>query len=264
HSPRSRGPPRLRTNAPVWPGDAMKVRLGAATTWRLLAALPLASGAALIVHVLSGVSLGATLLAAGGIVFLAGLMLWRQLSPHARLEVRRRAVVGTLAGLAATGAYDSVRWALVTVFRYTFWPFDIFSIFGQAIAGGGLPAGVVTGIGVLYHYLNGVLFALAYTILFGRAGWWVGILWALGLEALMLSVYPGWLHPQAFGESLGVSLLGPVGYGPVLGLLTQRTLVGGLGWPRRGGGGATAVAGRRRAPKCSATAANTYRPAPEK
>jgi hypothetical protein len=226
----------------------MKVRLEASTTWRLLAALPLASGAALIVHVLSGVSLGATLLAAGGIVFLAGLMLWRQLSPVARLEVRRRAVVGALAGLAATGAYDSVRWALVTVFRYTYWPFDIFSIFGQAITGGGLPAGVVTGIGVLYHYLNGVMFALAYTILFGRAGWWVGILWALGLEALMLSVYPGWLHPQAFGEFLSVSMLGHVAYGSVLGLLAQRTLVSGFGWLRRRMGGANAAAGRGQAP----------------
>jgi hypothetical protein len=65
------------------------------------------------------------------------------------------------------------------------------------------------------------MFAVAYTILFGTAGWWAGILWALGLEALMLSVYPGWLHPQALGEFVSVSMLGHLAYGTVVGSLTR-------------------------------------------
>jgi hypothetical protein len=70
------------------------------------------------------------------------------------------------------------------------------------------------------------MFAVAYTILFGTAGWWAGILWALGLEALMLSIYPGWLHPKAFGEFVSVSMLGHVAYGAVIGSLGRWWLRG--------------------------------------
>lgn len=192
---------------------------------RLLAALPLATGAALIVHVLSGVSLGLTLLAAAAIVALAGAVLWAQLPPSARLEVKRRAAIGAIVGIGATLAYDAVRWLLVTGLRWTFWPFDIFPIFGRAIGGSGLPGGEALLIGTLYHYTNGIMFAVAYTMLFGTVGWWGGVLWALGLEALMLSVYPGWLHPQAFGEFVSVSMLGHVAYGTLLGALGRWRLL---------------------------------------
>jgi len=183
----------------------------------LLGALPLASGAALLVHVFAQVSLGLTLLAAGVIVALAAAALWARLPPSARAEVARRVRVGALAGLLATVAYDGVRWVVVNVFHYTFWPFDIYPIFGHAIGGADLAGGWAIALGVLYHYLNGVAFAVAYTILFGATGWWAGILWALGLEALMLGVYPGWLHPRALGEFVSVSMIGHLAYGSVLG-----------------------------------------------
>lgn len=195
-----------------------------AVAWRLLAALPLASGAALVVHIFSGISMGLTLVVAALIVALAAVVLWTRLGEPARAEVKRRVLVGAASGIAATLAYDGIRWVLVTALHWTFWPFDVFPIFGYAIGGSGLPSGWAAIIGVLYHYTNGMMFAIAYTVLFGMVGWWAGILWALGLEALMLSIYPGWLHPTAFAEFVSVSMLGHVAYGTVLGFLSRAQL----------------------------------------
>ena len=112
----------------------------------------------------------------------------------------------------------------MTLFHDTFWPFDVFPIFGYAIAGSNVPHNVATIIGTFYHYTNGVLFAIAYTILFAPRGWWAGVLWALVLEALMLTIYPGWLHPRAFNEFVSVSILGHLAYGSVLGSFSQQAL----------------------------------------
>lgn len=192
--------------------------------WLLLAALPLASGAALIVHVLTSISLGVALIGAGIIVIGVGTLTWMRLPSMARTEIVLRAKVGLIAGFLATIAYDVARWLIVTLFHDTFAPFDIFPIFGHAIAGTNLSPAVATTIGILYHYTNGVLFAIAYAILLAPRGWWTGILWALGLEALMLTVYPGWLHPTPFEEFVSVSVLGHVAYGSVLGISSRRLL----------------------------------------
>ncbi len=189
--------------------------------WLLLAALPLASGAALIVHVLTSISLGVALVGAGIIVTGAGALTWMRLPSMARTEIVQRAKVGLIAGFLATIAYDVSRWLIVTLFHDTFAPFDVFPIFGHAIAGANLSPAVATTIGILYHYTNGLLFAVAYAILLGPRGWWTGILWALGLEAVMLTVYPGWLHPTPFEEFVSVSILGHVAYGSVLGIFCR-------------------------------------------
>jgi hypothetical protein len=141
--------------------------------------------------------------------------------------------VGLIAGFLATIAYDVSRWLIVTFFHDTFAPFDVFPVFGHAIAGTSLTPAVATTIGSLYHYTNGVLFAVAYAILLAPRGWWTGILWALGLEALMLTVYPGWLHPAPFEEFVSVSILGHVAYGSVLGIVSRRLLAHQKGrfWP---------------------------------
>ncbi len=192
--------------------------------WLLLAALPLASGAALIIHVLTTISLGVALIGAGIIVSGAGILAWMRLPPPARTEIIRRAKVGLMAGFLATIAYDVSRWLIVTIFHDTFAPFHVFPILGYAIAGTNLSPAVATIIGTLYHYANGVLFAVAYAILLAPRGWWTGILWALGLEALMLTVYPGWIQPTPFEEFLSVSMLGHVAYGSVLGTFSRRLL----------------------------------------
>ena len=194
--------------------------------WLLLGILPLATGAALLVHVLANISLGLALLGASLVLLPVGFFTWRSLAFPAQAELARRIKAGLLAGFLGTLAYDLIRWIIVTVFHYTFWPFDIFPLFGYAIAGSNLTPGLATVIGVLYHYTNGLFFAVAYAIFFAPRSWWIGILWALGLESLMLSIYPGWLHIRAFNEFLSVSMIGHITYGTVLGTMSR------WGWAR--------------------------------
>lgn len=186
-----------------------------------LAALPLATGAALLAHIELGGSLPLTLAVAllvlGSTTYLAG----RRLAPALRRELRRRAGAGLLAGLLATGAYDLIRWLLLAVFRFTFQPFDIFSVFGRLLLGSQAPRPLLLAVGVLFHWANGVGFAIGYSLLFGRRGWWTGLLWALGLEAVMLAVYPGWLSIQALDEFRSISMTGHAAYGLVLGVTSR-------------------------------------------
>ncbi len=192
--------------------------------WRALGILPLGTGAALVAHALTNVSLGLALLFVGAFVCVVSAVAWRHLPLTARHELVRRVRAGAIAGLPAVAAYDGIRWTLVTVFHMDFWPFDIFSIFGQAIAGQGTATGLATALGVLYHVTNALCFAIAYAIIFAPRGWWAGLLWALGLEAMMLAIYPGWLHPKAFEEFVSVSMLGHVAYGLVLGIVSRRII----------------------------------------
>jgi hypothetical protein len=77
-------------------------------------------------------------------------------------------------------------------------------------------------IGSAYHYRNGESFAVAYSFLFGARDWKFAILWALFLEALMFTVYPGWLNLRGvMAEFTVVSLSGHVVYGTVLGLVVR-------------------------------------------
>ena len=193
--------------------------------WWLLAVLPLATGAALVVHILANVSLGLSLIGAAVIVVPLAALSWRRLTPEGRSALLQRTVIGLLTGLLATLCYDGSRWFVVTVFHDTFWPFDVFPVFGYAIAGSDISRNTAAIIGTVYHYGNGVLFAVAYAILLGPRGWWAGILWALGLETLMLSLYPGWLHPKAFSEFVSVSFIGHIVYGAVLGIGSRQMLL---------------------------------------
>jgi hypothetical protein len=206
-------------------GGGMRVPSRTARLWLLLALLPLATGAALVVHILSRVSLGLSLLVGFALVSVTGVLAWRRLRIDARREMARRAVAGLVAGLLGTLAYDLVRLVVVKVFHYTFWPFDIFSLFGLAIVGPGLPPLLTTAVGVIYHYMNGILFAIAYAILLAPRGWWSGILWALGLEACMLALYPGWLHIQAYNEFVSVSMIGHLAYGTTIGIVSKLGLM---------------------------------------
>jgi hypothetical protein len=187
-------------------------------------ALFLASGLALVTYILSGISLAWTFAGTLSLAVVGGALLWRRATPARRAMVARAVRVGLLAGLVATPSYDIARFVLVRVTGIAFWPFDIFAIFGRALLGPGQPEALTTAAGVAYHLTNGMAFAVAFTILFGRRGVAAGILWGLFLEALQLTFYPGWLHMRAIGEFAQVSVFGHVVYGTVLGALTRRWL----------------------------------------
>lgn len=190
----------------------------------VFSALSLSTGAALVIYVVSGVSLAGAAslaLAAGGVV---GGVLWHRAAATERAELTRLLRVGVVSGVLATAAYDVSRFILIEVTGIAFWPFDIFQVFGQALVGDGQTGLAVEALGFVYHLANGVGFALAYTLLLGRRGVWAGIGWALVLEALMVSIYPGWLGMAALDEFLQVSIFGHLVYGAVLGWTAQRLL----------------------------------------
>lgn len=190
----------------------------------LFAALFLSTGVALLIYLISGLSLIAavTLVVAGAMM--VGVRIWRRSASHDRAALRQTMWAGVLAGALATAAYDLSRLVLIELTGIQFWPFDIFTIFGQALIGVGHLGSLVAAVGIVYHLANGIGFGIAYTITFGRHGVLTGIVWALLLEVLMVTFYPGWLGLKALNDFLQVSIVGHLVYGAVLGV-TARALL---------------------------------------
>lgn len=185
----------------------------------------LASGAALLVYIVSGVSLRWTFLGLGlgAAATLAAVL--RRMPAADRRRISRRVGVGALAGLIATVGYDVVRLGLVEFADLQLQPFEAWRLFGIALTDSGRSGTVVMVAGTLFHLFNGVAFGIAYTLAFGHRGAWAGIAWALVLEAVMVSVYPGWLGLKALEEFLSVSIVGHLVYGSLLGGLAKSFLV---------------------------------------
>jgi hypothetical protein len=184
--------------------------------------LPLATGAALVVYIISGISLGTATIALliVGIVTWA-LVLWR-LDPGVRHWLASRVKIGALAGVPAVLAYDTVRWGIVALASWSFEPFHALPLFGMAILGPETDLFSATIVGIGFHLVNGIGFAIAYAIVFRRPSIKTGIAWAMVLEAAMLLLYPRWLGVDLFGELMPVSLAGHLAYGGMLGAVTRR------------------------------------------
>src|SRR5579859_968215 len=156
------------------------------------------SGLALLVYILAGVSLGLTLLLVMAAATAGGLLARRRLPPERRALLARRIAAGTAGGAAGLLAYDGTRWLLVQAGHFKLKPFDVFysfgqAMFGQAILGPGHPAWLLWTAGIAFHLLNGIGFAVAYAVWLGERGWLAGIAFAMGLQAVMVAVYPSWL-----------------------------------------------------------------------
>lgn len=194
----------------------------------LAGAASLATGAALVVHIVVGVSLAAAVVAADLGIVLAFTIAASRLPALSRSLLLRRAALGAVAGLLATAAYDASRFAFVSVVPVTIWPFEAIRIFGELIApGADAPLQLATGIG--YHLSNGTLFGVAFALLVRRPTLPKALAWAAGLELLMISLYPGWLDIRALDEFAVVSVVGHACYGLTLGVLCRRWLPQPLG-----------------------------------
>lgn len=188
-----------------------------------LSAAAMGSGAALVVTVITRVSLGLTLACAAVCVGAVGWHTWKRLPDAVHPVLLERVRTGLVAGLPATAAYDVARLALVRATGLRIWPFDTFPLFGQAILGSSAPHSATIIVGTMYHYLNGMCFSVGYSVLFRRRFFLWGVAWAMGLEALMLIVYPRWLPAlnRVLGEFTAVSLTGHVAFGLTIGLVAQ-------------------------------------------
>jgi hypothetical protein len=188
----------------------------------VIASAGLASGAALVGYVTTGLSLGlglaSSVVLAGAVVSLA----WRRLGPAMRDVLKQRAQLGCVVGVAATLAYDGVRLLVAAVFGLHVTPFAAIPLFGQAIIGGEASPEVRVAVGFTYHYLNGIAFSVWYVVLFRHHWWPLGVIWALVLEVAMLLIYPGWLAIGALlDEFTLMSMTGHLAFGATLGVLAQ-------------------------------------------
>ncbi len=166
------------------------------------------------------------LLAVGAPALAVVVVAWNSAEDARREFVKRRALVGMVAGAAGLVVYDLSRWSVVWVGGLDVNPFEAIPVFGELLIGSlaGDQATWVAGFG--YHVFNGVGFAMFYSLLIGRKGILAGVGWAFLLEVVTLFVYPGWLDIKARGEFTAVSLAGHVGYGVALGYLAKRLLRG--------------------------------------
>jgi len=183
----------------------------------------LVSGASLVVHILTGAPLWA-LLAALVVGACVAAARWVWSLPEARAEWVAKVRAGFVVGLVATGAYDLARWLLVQVGGFHLSPFKALPFFGEALLGGLGDTTARTAVGIVFHLLNGVTFGIAYAVWFGRRSPWWGVPFALGLEAFMLALYPGWLDVRSVQELTQVSIFGHVVYGLTLGFGTTWAL----------------------------------------
>jgi len=180
------------------------------------------SGAILIVHALGWLPMYflVDVLAAPALVGLLTLgVIARRINETAFLS---RLQVGTWAGLVATLAYDGVRGLLLQVGVINFDPYLTHPIFGMLITGLPETSRTAVLVGWIYHFWNGVGFAIMYTLVAGPAAWFYAAGWALLLEIAWLTALPSVLSFHLNAQLIIVSLTGHFAYGLVLGLLAQR------------------------------------------
>lgn len=191
----------------------------------VFAALFLSTGASLLVFIFSGISMLYTLIGTAALALFLGTLIWRRMTHEKRAETKRLIGYGTIAGFLATCLYDASRFILIKVTGIQFWPFDIFGIFGKALAGEQASGLWVSALGAVFHLANGTTFGIAYTAAFGRKGIPGGLVWAMILELAMVTVYPGWLDVKALDELISVSVIGHIVYGLVLGYTAKKLIL---------------------------------------
>lgn len=184
----------------------------------------LASGAALVVFIVLGLSLVAGLAAAWAAAATGLWWVWTRGSAEARHRLRESVQVGLVAGVAALIAYDVSRLAAVELLGLKTKPFEAFRSFGDALLPGRSRTGAALVVGICYHVINGLTFSIAYTGLFGRRGVLTGVFYGLGLELAMITLYPGWLNIKTIDEFAQMSIVGHLCFGAVLGASTKTLL----------------------------------------
>lgn len=201
-------------------------------SWRLvrwtLGIAALFSGAALLGNIVVGLPLPLTLgatatVAIGG----SAALIWRAESTR-RKALLRTIGIGIGAGFLATLVYDAAKFGLSQLDPSPYNPFEATRIFGQLLIGTAAPGPLVIVTGTAFHFLNGTMFGLAYTVLFARGGrtsvayaGLSGAAWGLFLETFQFTLYPDWLGIRLVDEFVRISALSHLAYGASLGLIAR-------------------------------------------
>ena len=185
-------------------------------------ALPLATGAALVVHIVTDWSLAGALAVIVLVAAAAAAVAARHLPADARADARRRVGIGLVAGLIGLAAYDASRAVIVFASGFDIQPFKALPHFGRGLLGTDASDTSAWVAGVAYHVANGLGFAVAYCLAVRRPTWRTGVVWALLLEGAMIAFYPSWLQIEALKEFTTMSLFGHLAFGAALGESARR------------------------------------------
>ena len=191
---------------------------------RILGAALLFSGAALVAHILSGVSLRLSLLFTTALLITAVALVIRRSRPADRAKILRIAGAGAIAGITATATYDATKYFLSRGMTGVYNPFEALRAFGLLLAGPSASPTATLLSGIAFHALNGVSFGVAYCFLFRRWGLWSGIAWGLFLELFQLTLFPGWLDIRSYREFVQVSAASHLVYGATLSIVSKAIL----------------------------------------
>jgi len=122
-----------------------------------------------------------------------------------------RVLAGIGWACVATCAYDAVRAVMRAVFRLSADPFQAMPIFGHLITGLPKTDPLAITVGWIYHFWNGVSYAIMFALLWPRGGALAGFIWAMILQALMIADYPVLLQVRL--DDPGWYAEGVVGHG---------------------------------------------------
>lgn len=123
-------------------------------------------------------------------------------------RLANRIAVGVVGGIALTAALEVVRSAGV---HLGYLPEDEPTMFGAMITGAdhmATPTLASYTLGIVYHFFNGISFALVYSIVFGRTRWWGPLLFSVFVVWVGMMVLPPMaLEFGPFGLDTNDSLL---------------------------------------------------------
>ncbi|MFV2035192.1 MAG: hypothetical protein ACC631_08810, partial [Halocynthiibacter sp.] len=149
--------------------------------------------------------------------FLIGV--WWTARPGKYEEVGSAILLGSVAGLAATFAYDLIRIPFLILGQRVFMTIDTY---GMWIMDASVSTGLTDVVGWTYHYANGITFGIIFALfLRGQHVIWA-VLYAIFLETINL-ITP---FTEIFGLStnlsaIGILYLGHVAYGLPLGFMVR-------------------------------------------
>jgi hypothetical protein len=129
----------------------------------LLSLAALGSGAALLAAIFLNLRLSVTLPVFCGFAVATCALGWRSAPAERRPEIRARVLAGVWGGVAGTVGYDLARVLLVRITGWQVDPFKAFVHFGHLLLGDLVTHASAVFAGALYHSLNGITFAIAYS-----------------------------------------------------------------------------------------------------
>jgi hypothetical protein len=188
---------------------------------RFLGIAALFSGAALLAHILTNISLRWGLVLTALTVLIALFIIWKRSSPQDRKINTRIAIVGITVGITATIFYDAAKYFLSQFDPSPYNPYEAIRVFGVLLAGEDASPMTHKVVGTLFHFLNGTCFGIAYAYFFRKPSLVSGILWGVFLETFQLTLYPGWLDVRFYREFVQISFISHVIYGAILGIGTK-------------------------------------------